>query len=495
MLKKQIIRILQVRRLYTTLKQPSSLPAEISKSLKEMRKPKTHNASNFDISISELPKLHQILSGSSQCVGCGSVFQVDDEKKPGFIDKKAIDTFLEGQIIKAKVEEVITTKSGFVEQNEINLYEKSKKNALLVCKRCFQLKNYGKMISCDISADDFKEGIMRLKEKKVLIVQIVDLFDLSNSFIPQLNEWVGENPVLLVGNKMDLLPKGVSILRIETWLRRQARLNGLEIVDCCLVSSNGTQMKEFTAKMDRWRGKRDVYIVGSTNVGKSSLLNQFIADQTSTKEKRLTESSMPGTTMKPISYRIGKGHKRSSSFIFDTPGIMNSALPTNYLTPSEWPMVYPTKKLQPVFYRILPGRSIFLGGLGRIDFIENDVKSEWQRIMISVFVSSNLPLHTTSIERAPVIYQKHLGKLIYPPAADNTDLTPMINKVTYTYQSDSRKQAIRDICISGVGWVSITGVGKMIFQVWAPEKLVVSDREPMMPFETWNLDKDAYQDA
>jgi len=43
--------------------------------------------------------------------------------------------------------------------------------------------------------------------------------------------------------------------------------------------------------------------------------------------------------------------------------------------------------------------------------------------------------------------------------------------------------------ISGLGWISITGVGNMKFKIFAPEKLKVFIREPLMPHETMHLEK------
>jgi ribosome biogenesis GTPase YqeH len=453
-----------------------------------------------EVTLSELPKMHEILSGSAQCVGCGAQLQLKEADKPGYIEQERLDRFISNQSMQAIVQTKIDAKEETIDAKDLEQYEKAKKTSVLVCKRCHQLKNYGKMISLDISAEDFKGHIQKLKDRRVLVVQIIDLFDVENSFIPDLNEWVGDNPILLVGNKVDLLPRGASLLRVESWLRRQARKSGLNIVDCMLTSSKGIAIKDFARKIEILRENRDVYVVGTTNVGKSSLINQFLAEvvQTAPGEKpvkRLTESSLPGTTLKPISVRIGKGHKKSSSFLFDTPGMMNPHLPTNYLDPDEWTMVYPTKRIQPVFFRMKPGRTIFLGGLARIDFVSNEVRDDWQRIIFATFISANLPLHTTSMEKADGIYQKRLGDLIFPPKPGNIELTPLVEKGEWTFESFSRKQAFTDICISGLGWVSLSGVGRMKFKVYAPEKLKVFIREPLMPFETLNLEKNDLQDG
>ena len=452
------------------------------------------------VTLPDLPAVHQILMGNIPCVGCGATLQTTDPNKEGFIEQSRIEKVVSQQTIVDKVKQSLENKESCLDQKDLDIYEKAQKNRLIICKRCYQLKHYGRTTSMDVSAENFATHIQRLKDKKVLVVQIVDLFDLQNSFIPQLNEWIGTNPVFLVGNKVDLIPLGASMTRLEAYVRRQARLAGLYIVDCILTSAKGIAIKDFAEKLEILREQRDVYVVGTANVGKSSFINQFLAEVVRTEpgekpQKRLTESALPGTTLKPISFRIGSGRHKSSSFLFDTPGVLNPHLPTNYLDPSEWNKIYPTRRIHPVFIRMEPGRTIFLGGLARIDFVSNEVKEVWRRVMVSIFISRNLPIHTTSIEKADGVYEKHLGKLIYPPQPGNVDLTPMICKGEYKFESKTRKRSVADICISGMGWISITGVGEMTFKVFCPEKLKVFIRDPMMPFETYHLEKNAYRDA
>jgi len=45
---------------------------------------------------------------------------------------------------------------------------------------------------------------------KVLVVKIVDLFDFSGSWIENFRDIIGANPIVLVANKVDLLPAGIA---------------------------------------------------------------------------------------------------------------------------------------------------------------------------------------------------------------------------------------------------------------------------------------------
>ncbi len=69
-------------------------------------------------------------------------------------------------------------------------------------------------------------------------MKIVDIFDFNGSWLPGLHRFVGKNPVLLVANKADLLPKSVKPKKVINWLKREAKALGLQPIDVLLVSAH-----------------------------------------------------------------------------------------------------------------------------------------------------------------------------------------------------------------------------------------------------------------
>ena len=52
-----------------------------------------------------------------------------------------------------------------------------------------------------------------------LIVKVVDIFDFSGSWIEDVVDIVGNNKdIVLVANKLDLLPKSVKQNKVKQWL-------------------------------------------------------------------------------------------------------------------------------------------------------------------------------------------------------------------------------------------------------------------------------------
>ncbi|MBA5760121.1 50S ribosome-binding GTPase, partial [Escherichia coli] len=67
-------------------------------------------------------------------------------------------------------------------------------------------------------------------------------------------------------------------------------------------------------KIEELRNGQDVYVVGFTNVGKSTLINRIIK-QASGENNVITTSQFPGTTLDKIEIPLADGN-----VLVDTPG-------------------------------------------------------------------------------------------------------------------------------------------------------------------------------
>ncbi|MED4567584.1 ribosome biogenesis GTPase YqeH, partial [Bacillus atrophaeus] len=130
----------------------------------------------------------------------------------------------------------------------------------VICQRCFRLKNYNEIQDVSLTDDDFLNILHGIGETDSLIVKIVDIFDFNGSWINGLNRLVGGNPILLVGNKADILPKSLKRERLIQWMKREAKEYGLKPLDVFLVSaSRGQGIKEVIDAIEHYRQGRDVY--------------------------------------------------------------------------------------------------------------------------------------------------------------------------------------------------------------------------------------------
>ncbi len=118
---------------------------------------------------------------------------------------------------------------GYVPKSAMN-------NDKVLCQRCFQLKNYHKLQETNMTKDDFLTILQQIGEKDCLVVYMIDLFDFNGSMIQGLMRHIAYNDVLVLANKRDILPKSVKERKLEHWVRRQLKDQGVQAVDVIVTS-------------------------------------------------------------------------------------------------------------------------------------------------------------------------------------------------------------------------------------------------------------------
>ena len=363
------------------------------------------------------------------CIGCGAAIQTTDKEQAGFTPPSALEKGLEtGQVY---------------------------------CQRCFRLRHYNEISDVNISDDDFIKLLHEVGESDALVVNVIDIFDFNGSVIPGLSRFVSGNDVLLVGNKKDILPKSVKDGKVTQWLTERAHEVGLRPVDVVLTSAQNKQaIKDLMEKIESHRKGRDVYVVGVTNVGKSTLINAIIQEITGDKDI-ITTSRFPGTTLDKIEIPLDDG-----SYLFDTPGIIHRHQMAHYLTAKNLKYISPKKEIKPKTYQLNPGQTLFLAGLGRFDFISGE------RQGFTAFFENTLDLHRTKLAGADGFYQKHAGTLLVPPTSQELADFPKLIRHEFSIKEKT------DVVFSGLGWIRVNEKAKIA--AWAPKGVDVVIRKAII---------------
>ncbi|MBY7143318.1 ribosome biogenesis GTPase YqeH [Virgibacillus sp. NKC19-3] len=364
---------------------------------------------------------------SIYCQGCGAKIQTSNPESAGY-----------------------TPKSSLAKEN-------------ILCQRCFRLKHYNEVQDVSITDDDFLEMVSSIRKTEGLVVHVIDIFDVDGSLIKSLPRIIGDNPIVLVGNKIDLLPQSTNKRRLTQWLKSQAKEAGVTVSDVFLISSKqGHGIQTLTHQLEDYRAGRDIYIVGTTNVGKSTFINRLIKE-TSGENDVITTSYFPGTTLGFI--EIPLDNKTS---IIDTPGIVNKQQMVHYVSDKDVKLITPNKEIKPRVYQLNSSQTLFFGGLARLDFIKGDQSS------FVCYFSNQLPIHRTKLENADALYENHVGDLLSPPNAKTLENLPRLTKSTYRITGDKT-----DIVFPGLGWVSIAGAGATVI-VHSPKGVAISVRKSLV---------------
>ena len=79
-----------------------------------------------------------------------------------------------------------------------------------------------------------------------------------------------------------------------------------------------------------------------------------------------------------------------------------------------------------------PEQTLFLGGLGRFDFIAGEKQG------FTAFFDNELKLHRTKLEGASAFYDKHLGSLLTPPNSKEKEDFPKLVQHVFNIKEKNR---------------------------------------------------------
>ncbi|MFC0043140.1 ribosome biogenesis GTPase YqeH [Metabacillus iocasae] len=348
--------------------------------------------------------------------------------------------------------------------NEIGYTPKSAlEKEVVICQRCFRVKHYNEIQDVSLTDDDFLKILNGIGQTDGLIVKVVDIFDFNGSWLPGLHRFVGHNNVLLVGNKADLLPKSVKHSKVINWMKKSAKDLGLKPMDVFLMSAHkGQGIKEIAEAIEHYRFGKDVYVVGCTNVGKSTFINAIIKEVSGEKDV-ITTSQYPGTTLDMIDIPLDNG-----ASLYDTPGIINHHQMAHYVDKRDLKLISPKKEIKPKIYQLNEEQTLYFGGLARLDYISGGRRS------FTCYISNEINIHRTKLEKADELYRNQVGELLQPPRKNQLDEFPEL--VAHEF---AIKHAKTDIVFSGLGWVTLNEPGAKIV-AHAPKGVGVFIRESLI---------------
>lgn len=399
-----------------------------------------------------------------KCTGCGSSFQTTSQG-PGYINLSCVDRIVlkekpRGMVpillspspIKANNEggnlgrldiERLRKRFGLVNDAPVSVEipiekEAAKKDTMkeLVCERCHGLTHYGVSCNSDTSnstkwlSKEDTELLSNQLHPDSLLVYIVDLVDWPHSNVTDLYSLLPKGlnmPLLLVGNKIDLLPgHGTStVVKVSESLKSAAIHSKLNLIDVTLISAkSGFNVDKLKGQMIDYatRVKQSVFLIGRTNVGKSLLYNSL-----STKKHpayiypKSTVSSTHGTTIGILKKRLAFIGPNpvvkipKNLWLFDIPGINYQSKLESLFTKNEIKQLVISTKLEPICHTLLPGETGLIGGFCRIDIQTTEPISN-AKVQLELFMNRSLPyFRKPSMRKADEAMEALQGIQVNPP--------------------------------------------------------------------------------
>ena len=305
-----------------------------------------------------------------------------------------------------------------------------------ICQRCFRMKNYGEYQVVTKSNEEYLDILKSVGETKDLVLYITDLLNLEKN-IDEIRNLI-PNKMILVLNKKDVLPKSVK----ETKLINYLESKDIHFEEVIVISANKNYNIDYLLKRIKYhQTSKNVYVVGHTNAGKSSLINRLIKNY-SDKTQELTMSPLPSTTLNTVTIEIN-----DYLTLIDTPGLVDQGSILNYVDEATVKKISAKKEIKPRTYQLRKNQSIIIEDLIRIDYVEGERNS------FTLFVSNDLKV-------------RRLLNLF------NNDELKDKNKITYEMKYDE------DLVINGLGFVKI--VDKCVIDLYIDKEIDTFTRRSLI---------------
>lgn len=267
---------------------------------------------------------------TKKCLGCGVTLQVEDINKEGFV-------------------------------SDINRD---------VCERCFRLTNYGEYKEVSLGNETY-EQILDTIPKDSLVVYLTSVLNINLDYIDKFSN------VIIVLTKKDLLPKSVKDYKLINYISTIAD----NYLDIEIISSiKNYNLDSLLSKIKKYSTNKEVYFIGMTNSGKSTLINKLIKNY-GDHEGKVTTSIYPSTTLNKIKLTIDDLN------IFDTPGLLSSGSILNSLSLKEIKKITPKKEIKPRSYQLKGKGSLIIDNYARIDYFSDN--------NIAIYLANNLNITKT----------------------------------------------------------------------------------------------------
>ncbi len=272
---------------------------------------------------------------NKRCIGCGVELQCEDSFEDGYVNPK--------------------------------LYDK-----VVMCRRCFRLKNYGEYKIANKSNVYYQRIIRDILKTNELVIHLIDIFNMDNMDYIYSRIF---SPCILVISKMDIYPKSIKEEKfIEYFKNRYPKY--IDVV--CISSDKNYNMDLLYEKIMKYKTSEDVYVLGNTNAGKSSFINKMIKNYTESNNYLVT-SYMPSTTLNVISIKIN-----DELTLLDTPGLVSDSDIYLKLDEDTIKNVIIKHEINPRIYQLLDKNSLILKGIGRIDILDDS--------NLVIYISNNVDI-------------------------------------------------------------------------------------------------------
>ena len=228
-----------------------------------------------------------------RCYHCGAILQCENENEKGYIIPESLHRATPIQII--------------------------------YCDRCFETMKAFNNSELEQKVD---QEVLKILDDAfatdALIIWVVDLFSFNGTLNSEIAKKVKKLNVIVVGNKRDLFPLNVKDESLVEYLNVTFNAYGIKPKSVRLLgATNKIDSKELIDSVNTARKGHDVYMIGNSTSGKTSIINRAMKGFENKTSRQIKTITYPGTSVNVLEIPLSR-----SSFFYELPGISQTTSAT-----------------------------------------------------------------------------------------------------------------------------------------------------------------------
>ena len=353
-----------------------------------------------------------------RCYHCGAILQCENENEKGYIIPESLHRATPIQII--------------------------------YCDRCFETMKAFNNSELEQKVD---QEVLKILDDAyatdALIIWVVDLFSFNGTLNSEIAKKVKKLNVVAVGNKRDLFPANVKEESLVEYLVETFNAYGIKPKSVRLLgATNKIDSKELIDSMNAARKGHDVYMIGNSTSGKTSIINRAMKGFENKTSRQIKTITYPGTSVNVLEIPLSR-----SSFFYELPGISQTTSATGKLEKDVIRQIVPKKAVKVVTRSMSAGDALMVGSLAAFEVIKG--KATNYRFYSAEGVETR---KVQSKKLDDYINENNIRRFARPVSER---LVSFLDYDMFEYAMENDKKW-HDIAIEGLGWLSFIAQGQMI---------------------------------
>lgn len=301
--------------------------------------------------------------------------------------------------------------------------------------------------------EEVDEQIIKILDDAVasdgVIIWVVDLFSFNGVVKERLANKVKKLDVHVVGTKRDLFPKTIKDSVFVQYLKERFNELGIDPVTITVLGNeNPERYAELIERMQKARQAHDVYMIGASTSGKTSLINRCLKHYQNKTKRPIRTITYPKTDCKVLEIPLS-----NSTFLYELPGISNDTSVVGKVEKDVQRILIPKKGIQTPNFLVDDKSSIVIGGLGVFSFIS------CKPTKVKLYVADEVEFKKIQSTKVRDFMINNLHKRSLRPVSERYDNFQLYDIFQYTMEDDGLSH---DISIEGLGWISFIAKGQVI---------------------------------